>query len=336
MADDDVELAQLAKRGEFDRIDLSMDRPIKVELIIDGIDPTANTYKLKIELIDDDTYNGLYWAPEQLASMLQEFKKGDRHVSHGLDHSHKTLEQLGHVYDMEMIKENGKTRVNVFSENFKETAVQKEVLILFKQGLLNYISGGWKGRIVFNEEKGRFEIINPVLLEVSSTSVPAKKDARVLEILNSLQAPFSLDEDSEENNMPDETQGKTPPPPGESGAEDTKRLTLLEAEVKTLKETTLEQAKRVEAAERTALIAKGVELGLAVEDFKEMSNAEIQSSLSIANKAIVVALRGIDPTTELGAGASSTGKDGTPEMAAELLKTYAPHLAHGEPTKDGE
>jgi hypothetical protein len=221
----------------------------------------------------------------------------------------------------------------VYSENFKETSVQKEALILFGQGLLNYISGGWKGKIAFNEDKGRFEIKQPVLLEISSTPVPAKKDAKVKEILNSLnQAPIEM----EDIGMSDEQQTQSQEPPAQGASEkENPKFSLLEAEVATVKATLKAQADKVEASEREALIAKGVtELGLTAEAFKGMSSQEIKSSLSVANMAVMAALKDKEPTIGLGAGAIKE-KEGTPEAADAILKQYAPHLLNGLPDLNG-
>lgn len=310
-------------------IHLSIERPSKIELVEDLLE--SPTYKIKFELMDVAEYNRFEFTLENLQFMVKEFKEDDVGlVSHGLDHSLKTLEQLGKVYDLQFDDSTGKARVFAFSELFKETEAQKQAYILFKQGLLNFVSGGWKPKKFFwNDKKDNISMVEPKLKEISSTPVPAKRDAKIQDVLNSLNNAPEMEEiitdaipenNLEEKDMTEEQVTK-PSPEGDEIKGLRAEFTALKTEVDTTKKE-LEATKNEQMAQnKVSLLARAKELGLAEDDFKGMNNAEIEKSLSVANKVQMSTLRKSNPDIPIGAEGQSFA-DGSTEMAKFLEKKY--------------
>ena len=305
---------------------LSTGRKIEVELIEDKGDHTL----MKFELIDNDTYNGVYFSKEAIEYQYEQFQKKEFTVSHGMDHSRKTLDQLGEVVEMKLEyegKDNSKVRCFIISKIYKETKAQEQAHILLDQGLLNYISGGWSGRIIFDFEIGRFEIQKPLFRESSSTPTPAKRDAtvqNVLDVILSLtQAP-----DLEDDIMSEEPVEEQVIEPSEEGEE-----IEQSAELKTLKEEMQAEVKRTKelndkiVAERTEnkkaeLMKRAKELGLSEELFTDSTPKEMELALTAAKELQVSELAKREPEFQLGGEDGSALQDGSPEMIAELEKKY--------------
>jgi rubrerythrin len=313
-----------------DIIHLSMDTPRKIELVDDNAE--SPTYKIKFELIDVGEYNQFAFSLENLDYMVKEFVSDTIGVvSHGLDHSRKTLEQLGKVYELKLEGSGGDAKVYAFSELYKETETQKQAYILFKQGLLNFVSGGWvPKRFVWNEEKNNIGLVEPKLKEISSTPVPAKSDAKALEVLNSLnQAPM------EEYNMADENPNENNPSPeeGEEIVEQSdKTIALskeLQAELNAVKAARKEMEDELasvkaakEQAEVATLMEKAKSLGLSEDLFKDKSPDAIKLALEAAKEIQVSELAKREPEITLGGADGTVLADGSEEMAAELEKRY--------------
>ena len=136
---------------------LSMNVAQNVELVEDEKDYSM----FKFELIDNKEYNGVHFTVNGVKHQHDEFHSHDFVIPHGLDHSQKTLDQLGQVVDMMLVEEGEDVRAFIISKIFKETDAQKQAQILFRQGNLNYISGGWSGKLSYNGELDRFEFNNP-------------------------------------------------------------------------------------------------------------------------------------------------------------------------------
>lgn len=327
----------LGKKQEMsdDLIHLSMDKPSKIELVEDNSE--LSTYKIKFELIDIGEYNKFDFTSETLDYMVKAFAEDDVEVvSHGLDHSVKTLEQLGRVYDVQRVEENGKSKVVVFSELFKETEAQKQAHILFRQGLLNFVSGGWKPKsFIWNDEKNNITIVEPKLKEVSSTPVPAKRDAKALEILNSLtHSPNNENEGEqddiemtqEDKDMSDENPEIEPSDEGKEVSETSAKLAALETEYKAKIEAVdtfiAEKKAKADAEHRVGLLERAKELGLSEELFKDSTNDAIDLALKAAKETQVSELQKREPVNPLGGEGDTKLADGSPEMIELLEKKY--------------
>ena len=328
----------MSKENEFikesnELIRLSMDIPKKIELVEDKDE--SPTYKIKFELIDIGEYNKFDFSNENLDYMVKEFNDDDIEiVSHGLDHSVKTLEQLGKVYAVERDDSGEKPKVIVFSELFKETDAQKQAYILFKQGLLNFVSGGWKPeKFIWNDEKNNITIVNPKLKEVSSTPVPAKRDARALEILQSLNhSPKNGDEEkiiemSKEDTIMSDENPKIPSVGGQEVSEHEARLTALENEYKAKIEAqnslVAEMKAKLDADNRISLVSRAAELGLSEELFKDSSNEAMELALKAAKEVQVSELSKRESEHNLGGdGNGATFKDGSPEMIDLVAREF--------------
>ena len=325
---------------ETDGIRLSTGKPISVELVED--DEDSSTYKIKFELMDVGVYNMFNFTEENLKFMVSEFQRDKNGVvSHGLDHSWDTLDQIGKVFDLQLEGKGKKTKVFALSELYKETPAQEQSHTLFKQGLLKFVSGGWfPTKYIWNDEENHIDIEDPKLREISSTPMPAKEDAKQKEILNSLNhAPM------EELDMTDENQDKQEP--SQDGEEviveqDAELIALkqeMSAEIEAAKKarTKMEEhvanvtAKQTEA-EVASLMERAKELGLSEDLFKDgdtyKSPEAIRLALTAAKELKVELLSEQEPKVVLN-GEGITLQNGTPEMADHLLKTHMPWLLEG-------
>ena len=305
-------------------IHLSMERSSKIELVEDKED--APTYKVKFELIDVNEYNKFDFSLQNLHFMVKEFVDDSIGVvSHGLDHSVRTLEQLGKVYDLKFDDTDGKAKVFAFSELYKETESQKDAYILFKQGLLKFVSGGWKPKkFLWNEEKNNISIVDPKLIEISSTPAPAKRDAKALEILNSLtQAP-----DLEESNMTESDQEIVEQPSQEGdeeieqSAEQSTLTKKMEAELAKMTEMREKAEAEMDDKKKADLIERAKKLGLSEELFTDRTLEEMELALTAAKEIQVAELAKREPEFQLGGEDGAALQDGSPEMVIELEKKY--------------
>jgi hypothetical protein len=306
-----------------DIIRLSTGRANTVELVEDNDE--AETYKIKFELMDVGTYNMFNFSEENLNFMVKEFHQDKNGVvSHGLDHSWKTLEQLGKAYDLVKEGKGKSSKVYAYCELFKETEAQKQAHILFKQGLLKFVSGGWfPTKYKWNEESGTIDIENPKLREISSTPMPAKQDAKQKEILQSLN--HSPIDNMEDKIMSNENPEK-PSPEGKEVSEQVAKLTALENEYKAgIAAMNAERAAikaKTDAEIRTGLIGRAKELGLSEEVFKDASNDAIEVSLKAAKEMQVKLLREREPVAQFGGEGNAGFVDGSPEMIDFVAKEF--------------
>jgi len=316
-------------------IHLSMDRPSHIELIEDSQD--SDTYKLKFELMDIGTYNSFNFSEKNLDFMVEEFKGNEIGVvSHGLDHSWKTLEQLGRVY--EIVKEGTGKDAKVFakSELYKETDAQKQAHILFKQGLLKFVSGGWfPTKYSWNEETETIDITNPKLREISSTPMPAKENAKQIEILNSLNHSLKngnndsnteIEMSKEDTTMADDKNKDEPSEEGMEISELKAELAALKAEqiaeLKSLRDERVEMATKADAEIRVSLLQRASELKLSEELFKDSTNKEIEISLKAAKELQVKLLQEKEPEYQFQGEDGVSFKDGSPEMIEMLIDEH--------------
>ena len=312
-----------------DLIHLSMGTPKKIELVEDNDE--SPTYKIKFELIDVGEYNKFQFTEVNLKYMVNEFANDEIGVvSHGLDHSARTLEQLGRVYQLDLEGSGDKAKVFAYSELYKETDAQKQAHILFKQGLLNFVSGGWyPSKFVWNDDKQNIGLVEPKLREISSTPIPAKSDAKAKEVLNSLnQAPM------EEYNMADENPNENPSPEeGEEIVEHSDKTIALNKEmqselaaIRAAREEMEAELASVRAAKEQAEVASLMEkarsLGLSEDLFKDKSPDAIRLALEAAKEVQVSELAKREPVISLGGTDGASLTDGSDEMAAELEKRY--------------
>jgi hypothetical protein len=128
------------------------------------------------------------------------------------------------------------------------------------------------------------------------------------------QTPLEeLDMTEEENQDPQEP--SQPEGVEEQSANDTalnERQDAIEQEFADIKAKTVAQ-------ERSGLLERAAELGLAETDFEGVDNATIEKSLEVANKVKMSTLRGSDPDIPLGGDGSPIEDDG-PEMREYLSK----------------
>ena len=294
------------------------------------LDDESNNSKrvMRFELMDNvELYNGVRFTQEALQHQLDIFNEGNFLVTHGMDHTGDTLDQLGKVIRMEMDVMGDIATVFIVSEHYKETFAQQQAEILFKQGLLDSISGGWRASIAFNENTDEFEVYKPMLREVSSTPIPAKTNATSLENEQTIQdmcmslknsnpkivnkEEIETDEEDiplEESDMSDEE--KPTETSDEVTQEASAEMTALQEKVDAQAKDFAEMKASQEAAVRTSLIEKAVELGLSEEDFTDMPNEAISYSLEVANKVRMSTLRENGPDITL-------GDDGQPQEMAE-------------------
>ncbi len=302
---------------------LSTGRTVEAELVEEDDKQAV----LKYELIDDDTYNGVFFSQEDIQYQYDQFKKMEFDVSHGLDHSRESLDQIGDIVDMELKKDGAKLRCFITSRWLKGSYKQDQAHILRKQGKMKYISGGWSGKITFNEEKGRFEIKQPVLREVSSTPTPAKRDAKVQEALDFILSlnHSPKDIEMEDNVMTEKDQEIKPSPEGKGVSEQENKLATLESEYKAqieaIKTERAEMKARNDADIRAGLIGRAKELGLSEEQFKDVPNAAIETALKVAKEMQVKLLQEREPENQFGGEGNAGLKDGSVEMALHLEKT---------------
>jgi hypothetical protein len=306
-------------------IRLSTGRASSIELVEDSDD--SDTYTIKFELMDVGTYNMFNFSYENLQFMVKDYEKDSIGVvSHGLDHSWKTLEQLGKVSDLELVGKGKSAKVIATSELFKETEAQKQAHILFRQGLLKFVSGGWfPTGMSWNEESNTIDLTDPKLREISSTPMPAKQDAKALEVLNSLNhspKPITKKEDKPmENENPTE-----PSPEGKEVSEQVAKLTALEtehrAELEAIRKERAEMKATADNERRVSLLERAAELGLSEELFKEQSNDAIEVSLKAAKEMQVKLLKEREPVTHFGGEGSAGLSDGSPEMVNLLEKQF--------------
>ena len=313
---------------------LSTGRASNVELVED--DEEKPTYKIKFELMDVGTYNMFNFSEKNLDFMVAEFNSDKNGVvSHGLDHSWETLDQIGRVF--EVVKEGKGKSAKVFalSELYKETPAQAQSYTLFKQGLLKFVSGGWIPESMdWNDETSTIDITNPKLREMSSTPMPAKQDAKAKEILQSLN--HSLKNGNNDNNIelskedkPMSKEDENPDEPSEEGigvSESETELAALKEQYKTelasLK--TEREAISTKANEemRVSLLERAKELGLSEELFKDSTNDAIDLALKAAKEVQVSELQKREPENNFGGQGDASLKDGSPEMVAKLEAEY--------------
>lgn len=300
-----------------------------------------NIRVMRFELMDNEQlYNGVRFPKEALQHQVDVFNKKEFLVTHGMDHSWNVRDQLGKVMEMELKVKGDVATVFITSEHYKETPAQIDAETLFKQGLLDSISGGWRAGIAWNEETEEYEVYKPILREVSSTPVPAKTDAKKLEnVCMALQNQISTTEKTagseediplEELDMKDEikTQDPKEPSPGEGKEEASAKIdTALNERQDTLEQEFADMKARQIATERTDLLGKAAELGLAETEFEGQPNAAIEFALQVANKVKMSTLRASDPDIVLG-GEDQQMADGSPEMVDYLCKNiYRTDLA---------
>ena len=327
-----AELSEIIDKVEKEGITLSMGKPTNIELVED----TEDFKLLKFELIDVGTYNGVEFDEQFITEQFEAFKKMQSDgivIPHGLDHSKRTLDQLGQVVDMEIVGKGSNRKAVVISKIFKETLAQKQAHILFNQGNLNYISGGWTGKLIYNDENNNFKIRNGVLREVSSTPVPAKQDARLLEVLNSLgsRSHKNTNDENDTSEELDMNEKPTEQPSPEGAEEHGDEFTALKEKVELTATELAEIKARQEEQLRATLLMRGSELGLSADLFEGKSPSEIEFALEVANEAVVVALRDKEPTTGLGGAGDGAIQDGTPEAVAKLREMgYYQTLIGGE------
>jgi len=284
------------------------------------LDDRSNESKrvMKFELMDNkELYNGVRFTKEALQHQLDIFNQKEFKVSHGMDHSGKVLDQLGQVIEMEMEEDGEFATIYIVSEHYLETDAQKQAEILFKQGLLDYISGGWRASIAYNQDTEEWEVYKPVFREVSSTPIPAKTSAKTIEnICMALgnQISTNRQEDvrqkipQEEFTMPEENvkieeeatePQETPTTPG-GEVEQSAELAAMKARMDATDKKFEELQASQEASVRTSLMAQAAELGLPEEDFANMSNETIAASLEVAKKVRMKTLRETNPDIPLG------------------------------------
>jgi hypothetical protein len=300
---------------------LSTGKAGKFECLDDRSDDTKRV--MRFELMDNaELYNGVRFTKEALQHQLDIFNEGEFLVTHGMDHSGRIRDQLGKVIEMELVEDGDLATIFITSEHYKETPAQIDAETLFNQGLLDSISGGWRASIAYNSDTEEYEVYKPKLREVSSTPIPAKTSAKTIEnvcmdisvglLLN--QTPLEeLDMTEEENQDPQEP--SQPEGVEEQSANDTalnERQDAIEQEFADIKAKTVAQ-------ERSGLLERAAELGLAETDFEGVDNATIEKSLEVANKVKMSTLRGSDPDIPLGGDGSPIEDDG-PEMREYLSK----------------
>lgn len=283
---------------------------------------------MRFELMDNaEKYNWVRFPFEALEHFVKIFNEEEFLVTHGMDHSGNVRDQLGKVIEMELVKNGDIGTVFIVSEHYKETPAQIDAETLFKQGLLESISGGWSAGIAWNEETEEYEIYKPVLREVSSTPVPAKKDAtRIENVCMALQnySPKKVNNEKikdeipmEEFDMPeDEKPTETPDDGGKVEQSAEFKALQKQAEENALK--LAEMQKSQDSSVRASLMEKAAELGLSEEEFKDMPNSTIQASLEVANKVKMSTLRNHVPGIPLGGEDGAEFDDESPAMQKYL------------------
>lgn len=316
------------KMSERFNMSISNEKLGKFEFLDDRSD--ENKRIMRFELMDNaEKYNWVRFPFEALQHFVDVFNKKEFLVTHGMDHSGNVRDQLGKVIEMELVKEGDIGTVFIVSEHYKETTAQKEAETLFQQGLLDSISGGWSAGIAWNEETEEYEIYKPVLREVSSTPVPAKKDAtRIENVCMALKnySPKKVNNDDkqdeipkEEFEMPGEDEKPTETPDEGGKVEQSAEFVALQkqAEANALK--LAEMQKSQDSSVRASLMKEAAELGLSEEEFKDMPNSTIQASLEVANKVKMSTLRNNVPGIPLGGEDGAEFDDESPEMQKFLM-----------------
>jgi len=318
---------------EFD-LTLSNGKIGKFEFLEDESDESKRV--MRFELMDNaELYNGVRFTQEALQHQLDIFNENRFLVTHGMDHSGDILDQLGKVMKMDMTVVGDIATVSIVSEHYKDTFAQQEAEKLFKQGLLDSISGGWRCSIAYNEETDEYEVYKPMLREVSSTPVPAKTNATTIENEQTIQDMCMSLRNSNPKMMKKEEEGETDEeipmeeldmpeneePIQQTSPEVTEKVsadfTALQERVNAQEVSFQEMKSSQEATIRASLIEKAIELGLSEEDFTDASNDVIERSLKVANKVKMSTLRGSDPDIPL-------GDDGKPQEMSEkdVIETY--------------
>ena len=312
---------------EFD-LSMSTGKAGKFEFLDERSDDTKRV--MRFELMDNkELYNGVRFTKEALQHQLDVFNENKFLVTHGMDHSGKVLDQLGKVFEMEMEEEGEFTTIFITSEHYLKTEAQKQATILFDQGLLDYISGGWRASIAYNEDTKEYEVYKPVAREVSSTPIPAKTNAKTIEnVCMALQydSPKKVNNDDkqdeipkEEFEMPGEDEKPTETPDEGGKVEQSAEFVALQkqAEANALK--LAEMQKSQDSSVRASLMKEAAELGLSEEEFKDMPNSTIQASLEVANKVKMSTLRNNVPGIPLGGEDGAEFDDESPEMQKFLM-----------------
>jgi len=305
------------KMSEEMTLTMSNMRPQKIEMVETE---KEGVRRMKFELMDNkQLYNGLRFTGEALKHQYEKFQEGDFDVYHGVDHTGAVLETLGQVVSLSLVEEGEDVTVFAEVEDYMETEAQKQAAILFKQGMLNYVSGGWRASIGYNEETKEFEIHKAILREISSTNIPAKTDAKKLEavcasLFNELALPEKISQ--EEMEMSDEK-------PIEKPVEQSAEFTDLQAKYDALQSQMSAMQKDQAEMKRQTLLKAAEELGLPATDFEGMDNAQIEKSLEVANKVVMSNLRAENPDIGLGGeGGNASFEDGSPELVEYLANNY--------------
>ena len=287
------------------KMSLSNGKLGKFEFLEDKSDDSKRV--MRFELMDNrELYNGVRFTADALRYQADVFNEGKFKVTHGMDHSGNVRDQIGLVTEMSLEEVDGIVTAFIVSEHFKETLAQREAETLYKQGLLDSISGGWSASIAFNENSEEYEVYKPILREVSSTPVPAKKDATAIEnVCMALRnySPTNVNDEEkdeipkEEFDMPDdENTPETPEVTVEQSAEFTALKVQADANAKKLEELQASQ----EASVVASLMDRAAELGLPAEDFENKSPEAIRFALGVANKVRMSTLRENNPDIPLG------------------------------------
>lgn len=336
MTNDIVDASEIAlkmaedgtKMSEIFNMSLSNGKKGKFECLDARSDDTKRV--MKFELMDNaELYNGVRFPMEALEHFVNVFNQNEFLVTHGMDHSGNVRDQLGKVIEAELVKNGDLGTVYIVSEHYKETPAQRDAETLFKQGLLDSISGGWRCGIAFNEETDEFEIYKPVLREVSSTPIPAKTSATVIEnvcmaLKNYSPKKMKTEEiiqheipDKEEFEMPENE--KPTEPSAEGKMEQSAEFLALKAQADATAQKLAEMETSQESAVRASLMARAAELGLSEEDFKDMPNSTIEAALGVANKVQLSTLRGMTPDNPLGGEGNAGFTEDSPEMTQFLM-----------------
>lgn len=298
------------------------------------IEDNENVRRMRFELMDDgQLYNNLRFTKEALVYQYEQFQRGEFPVLHGMDHSGAVLDTLGDVVDMELIDDNGVTRCFVTVEDSKETFAQQQATILFEQGRLEYVSGGWKATIGYDTEIEEFQVVKPWLREVSSTNIPAKTDAKRIEnicmdLLNQISTTENTAEGEEDIPMEElEMDNENPEPivePSTEGEKVEKGVELQPLDAEQASKIT-ERMDAFEAGQnatiRAGLLERAVEFELSEEDFEGQSNETIEFALKVANKVRMSTLRVCNPDNPLGGEGDSTSEMTTEEITANYYNS---------------
>lgn len=316
------------KMSEVFNMSLSNGKLGKFECLDDR--SNEDTRVMRFELMDNaELYNGIRFPVEALQHQVDVFNEKNFLVTHGMDHSGNVRDQLGKVIEMEIEKNGELATIYIVSEHYKETPAQKDAETLYQQGLLDSISGGWRCGIAWNDETEEFEVYKPILREVSSTPIPAKKDATVIEnvcmaLKNYSPKTMKKDEQKMTDQIPKEElemekENDIPEPSDEGKVEHSAELIALNKRMDARDAEFAEMKESQEAAIKESLMEKASKLGLSEESFVDKTPEQIQFALEVAEKVKMSTLRENNPGIPLGEDGQEIDGE-SPEMQDYLFK----------------